>query len=77
MQIRFTYLHKVTIIWLHLYNMAGFNTISVTFLLLFLAVLYCSAQPPFKKFEYKYSFKGPHLIQKDETVPFWQYGGRK
>ncbi|XP_030828281.1 protein ERGIC-53-like [Strongylocentrotus purpuratus] len=55
--------------------MAGFNTLSVTVFLLFLAVLYCSAQPPFKKFEYKYSFKGPHLIQKDETVPFWQYGG--
>lgn len=28
-----------------------------------------------KRFEYKYSFKGPHLVQRDGTVPFWEYGG--
>ncbi|KAJ8311485.1 hypothetical protein KUTeg_010840 [Tegillarca granosa] len=27
------------------------------------------------RFEYKYSFKGPHLCQSDKSVPFWEYGG--
>ncbi|CAG2176588.1 unnamed protein product [Oppiella nova] len=30
---------------------------------------------PHKRFEYKYSFKGPYLAQKDGTVPFWTYDG--
>lgn len=30
---------------------------------------------PHKRFEYKYSFKGPYLAQKDGTVPFWEYEG--
>jgi mannose-binding lectin 1 len=30
-----------------------------------------------KKFEYKLSFKGPHLAFKDGTVPFWTFGGSK
>jgi mannose-binding lectin 1 len=30
---------------------------------------------PHKRFEYKYSFKGPYLAQKDGTVPFWEYDG--
>lgn len=28
-----------------------------------------------KRFEYKLSFKGPHLAFKDGTVPFWKFGG--
>ena len=32
---------------------------------------------PHKKFEYKLSFKGPHLVQRDGTIPFWEHGGRK
>lgn len=28
-----------------------------------------------RRFEYKYSFKPPYLAQKDNTVPFWEYGG--
>lgn len=28
-----------------------------------------------KRFEYKLSFKGPHLSFKDGTVPFWTFGG--
>ncbi|XP_021357046.1 protein ERGIC-53-like [Mizuhopecten yessoensis] len=27
------------------------------------------------RFEYKYSFKGPHLVQSDKSVPFWEYFG--
>ena len=30
-----------------------------------------------KRFEYKLSFKGPHLAFKDGTVPFWAFGGSK
>lgn len=30
---------------------------------------------PHQKFEYKYSFKGPYLAQKDGAVPFWEYDG--
>ena len=32
---------------------------------------------PHRKFEYKLSFKGPHLVQKDGTVPFWEHSGSK
>ena len=28
-----------------------------------------------KRFEYKLSFKGPHLIFKDGTIPFWEHSG--
>ncbi|XP_043922091.1 protein ERGIC-53 [Protopterus annectens] len=30
---------------------------------------------PHRRFEYKYSFKGPHLVQNDGTVPFWVHTG--
>ena len=30
-----------------------------------------------RRFEYKLSFKGPHLVQRDGTIPFWQHGGSK
>ena len=30
-----------------------------------------------RRFEYKHSFKGPHLVQRDGTIPFWEHGGRK
>ncbi|XP_013776768.1 protein ERGIC-53-like [Limulus polyphemus] len=32
-------------------------------------------ETPHPRFEYKYSFKGPYLAQKDGTVPFWEYEG--
>ncbi|NWV21600.1 LMAN1 protein, partial [Origma solitaria] len=34
-----------------------------------------SAAAPHRRFEYKYSFKGPHLVQADGTVPFWVHTG--
>lgn len=43
--------------------------------LLFLLFSLCLALN--KRFEYKHSFKGPHLVQKDRTVPFWTYVGSK
>ena len=36
-----------------------------------------AAAPPHRRFEYKYSFKGPHLVQSDGTVPFWAHAGSK
>ncbi|XP_036613661.1 protein ERGIC-53 [Trichosurus vulpecula] len=33
------------------------------------------APQPHRRFEYKYSFKGPHLVQGDGTVPFWAHAG--
>ncbi|XP_071825624.1 protein ERGIC-53-like isoform X2 [Apostichopus japonicus] len=42
-------------------------------LCLLLSVAY--AQLPKRRFEYKYSLKGPHLMQKDGLVPFWTYSG--
>lgn len=33
------------------------------------------APSPHRRFEYKYSFKGPHLVQNDGTVPFWVHTG--
>ncbi|KAG5272207.1 hypothetical protein AALO_G00162820 [Alosa alosa] len=30
---------------------------------------------PHRRFEYKYSFKGPHLSQSDGSVPFWVHTG--
>lgn len=35
------------------------------------------AELPHRRFEYKYSFKGPHLVQSDRTVPFWAHAGSK
>ena len=29
------------------------------------------------KFEYKYSFKGPYLIDSKGRIPFWNFGGSK
>ncbi|CAF1118935.1 unnamed protein product [Rotaria sp. Silwood1] len=55
---------------------------------LFISTIYCSIIYVFsytdpsvtnpqlvKRFEYKLSFKGPHLAFKDGSVPFWTFGG--
>lgn len=34
-------------------------------------------EPPHRRFEYKYSFKGPHLSQSDGSIPFWIHTGSK
>ncbi|XP_072034073.1 protein ERGIC-53-like [Amphiura filiformis] len=44
-------------------------------LAIFFVVAWADVTKPLRKFEYKYSFKGPHLIQKDGSVPFWQFAG--
>uniref|UniRef100_A0A8C8M247 L-type lectin-like domain-containing protein n=1 Tax=Oncorhynchus tshawytscha TaxID=74940 RepID=A0A8C8M247_ONCTS len=32
-------------------------------------------EAPHRRFEYKYSFKGPHLSQTDGNIPFWVHSG--
>ncbi|CAG7838364.1 unnamed protein product [Allacma fusca] len=39
------------------------------------SVLEILGQLPFKRFEYKYSFKPPYLAQKDGSVPFFEHAG--
>uniref|UniRef100_A0A3Q0STY5 Lectin, mannose-binding, 1 n=1 Tax=Amphilophus citrinellus TaxID=61819 RepID=A0A3Q0STY5_AMPCI len=34
-----------------------------------------SEEAPHRRFEYKYSFKGPHLSQTDGSIPFWIHTG--
>uniref|UniRef100_A0A8C6T9E9 Lectin, mannose-binding, 1 n=1 Tax=Neogobius melanostomus TaxID=47308 RepID=A0A8C6T9E9_9GOBI len=34
-----------------------------------------SEELPHRRFEYKYSFKGPHLSQSDGSIPFWIHTG--
>lgn len=29
------------------------------------------------KFQYKYSFRGPHLLDSKGNIPFWNHGGSK
>lgn len=36
-----------------------------------------SEETPHRRFEYKYSFKGPHLAQTDGSIPFWIHTGSK
>ncbi|KAK2168905.1 hypothetical protein LSH36_13g07022 [Paralvinella palmiformis] len=35
----------------------------------------CGTTTVYRKFEYKHSFKGPHLVQRDGSIPFWEHGG--
>ena len=42
-----------------------------------MVLCHCQEAQLNKRFEYKHSFKGPHLVQKDRTVPFWTYVGSK
>ena len=48
-------------------------------LLLICALVGCDSPLPtvHRRFEYKYSFKGPHIVQKDNSIPFWDYSGSK
>jgi len=46
-------------------------------LLLICALVVCDSPIPnvHRRFEYKYSFKGPNIVQKDNSIPFWEYSG--
>ena len=47
----------------------------VLFLVSIVCISCTQTQLPKARFEYKYSFKGPHLVQRDSSVPFWEYIG--
>lgn len=49
----------------------------LSLLISFLFVNINSFTPPdiLRRFEYKLSFKGPHLVFKDGTIPFWEHSG--
>lgn len=55
----------------------------LSFILLISALLHSGSgesgaeEAPHRRFEYKYSFKGPHLTQGDGSVPFWVHTGSK
>ncbi|BFZ26129.1 hypothetical protein BsWGS_29168 [Bradybaena similaris] len=51
------------------------NILSLCLVILIDVSLFVSAQAPKRRFEYKLSFKGPHLVQRDNSVPFWEYFG--
>ncbi|XP_055332626.1 protein ERGIC-53-like [Paramacrobiotus metropolitanus] len=54
--------------WLSIIN---FRLISIYLV----ARLVISQTTQYKRFEYKYSFKGPYIVLKDNSVPFWDVGG--
>ena len=51
------------------------SLILVTYLFNFNSIVAFSPPDILKRFEYKLSFKGPHLVFKDSTIPFWEHGG--
>ncbi|KAK6184877.1 hypothetical protein SNE40_007239 [Patella caerulea] len=53
--------------------MAAVKVLHVFVAVIFVYSVQCEL--PKAKFEYKLSFKGPHLVQRDKSVPFWTYGG--
>ncbi len=40
-----------------------------------LAIVQASNGRRHTRFEYKFSFKGPHLVNKQGNVPFWKHYG--
>ncbi|KAK7096012.1 protein ERGIC-53-like isoform X2 [Littorina saxatilis] len=50
-------------------------TKAFTFAISVLCLYSVFGQLPKARFEYKYSFKGPHLVQRDNSIPFWEYSG--
>ena len=59
--------------------MASVEALTSVGFLLFLFRLSVASVPSERhvKFQYKHSFKGPHLVNKDGAIPFWNHGGSK
>ncbi len=55
----------------------SFSRILVFVLLAIHSILAFTPPHILKRFEYKLSFKGPHLVFKDGTIPFWEHSGSK
>lgn len=59
-------------------NMAFLEYSLITFIVLvFPSLLSAETGERHVKYEYKYSFKGPHLMNKQGQIPFWTFGGSK
>ena len=56
-------------------KMAGH--VAVLFVFVNLIALCASEEGRHTRFEYKQSFKGPHLVNKQAKVPFWDHYGSK
>merc|ERR1712002_141017 len=50
-------------------------TFNICILVLLISSNLLTANSPQRRFEYKWSFKGPHLVQSDGSIPFWEHGG--
>lgn len=59
--------------------MAAIESLCSVTILLFLipSCLATEASERHVKFQYKHSFKGPHLVNKEGSIPFWTHGGSK
>ena len=51
----------------------------VALLFFIVSCIYCTfaEEGRHSRFEYKQSFKGPHLVNKQGNIPFWNYYGSK
>jgi len=61
------------------FKMASVEALYGVISLLFLSSISLASVPSERhvKFQYKHSFKGPHLVNKDGAIPFWNHGGSK
>ena len=53
------------------------RTVVVLTILIFAVCGANAPNEPRRRFEYKLSFKGPLLVQRDGSIPFWTHGGRE
>ena len=57
------------------YSITSFIFVSI-FLQFFASKTHAFVPPDIhRRFEYKLSFKGPHMMFKDGTIPFWEHSG--
>lgn len=62
-----------------IFKMASVDVLYGVIFVLFLTSLSLASVPSERhvKFQYKHSFKGPHLVNKEGAIPFWNHGGSK
>ena len=68
--------HSHLFFWSKMATAMGFLRV-FAFLVLAPLIIIADGNDRHVKFEYKFSFKGPHLVNKDGSIPFWSHGGSK
>ena len=68
--------HSHLFFWSKMATAMGFLRV-FAFLVLAPLIMIADGNDRHVKFEYKFSFKGPHLVNKDGSIPFWSHGGSK